>query len=507
MYQISVYLVPAHLDHGDKMMINNKDEYCTGHLLWNVLRYVVLFFLLQPVQLHAADFNSIYEVGPGKSYETPGDVPWENLQASSLILIGYRPQPYACKWVISTTGSAKFPVVVRGVLSETGKRPVISGDNAVTRLELDYWNENRSVLKIGGSSHPGEPPAYITIENLDIRSSRPGYNYTDDSGASGTYQANAAAIHVEAGSNITIRNCILSDSANGFFAGSQAKDLLLEENYIHSNGMENSIYQHNNYTEVNHIIFQFNRFGPLRPGCKGNNLKDRSAGTVIRYNWIEAGSRTIDLVESDHSELVNSPDYRKTYVYGNVLIKHDVEENGQVIHYGGDGGDYSLYRKGMLYFFNNTVISHRRDKTTLFGISSNDEQVSAYNNIIYPTSGGNNLGIMGSKGHVSMHHNWLPEGWKISHEGTVNGICSVTDGIGGTMPGFADFSNDNYHLTKGSSCVDTTSLTGAPDTDIDRVSRPQGSGMDAGAYEYPVNKTSLLLFLNAFLNSGKETTQ
>ncbi|MDY6837249.1 MAG: hypothetical protein SWH78_04660 [Thermodesulfobacteriota bacterium] len=47
----------------------------------------------------------------------------------------------------------------------------------------------------------------------------------------------------------------------------------------------------------------------------------------------------MDLVESDHSALRNDPSYRETVVYGNVLIEHDVVENSQVLHYGGDSGD------------------------------------------------------------------------------------------------------------------------------------------------------------------------
>ena len=60
-----------------------------------------------------------------------------------------------------------------------------------------------------------------------------------------------------------------------------------------------SIYEHNAYTEALGIVYQFNHFGPLCASCLGNNLKDRSAGTVVRYNWIEGGNRQLDLVESD----------------------------------------------------------------------------------------------------------------------------------------------------------------------------------------------------------------
>ena len=70
----------------------------------------------------------------------------------------------------------------------------------------------------------------------------------------------------------------------------------------------------------------------------GNNLKDRSAGLVVRYNWLEGGNRLLDLVESDFPSYYENPSYRNTYVYGNVLVEQD-GGNSQVIHYGGDNGN------------------------------------------------------------------------------------------------------------------------------------------------------------------------
>ena len=73
-------------------------------------------------------------------------------------------------------------------------------------------------------------------------------------------------------------------------SSSATSNITISSNHIHDNGIEGSIYQHNSYTESRGIVFEFNHYGPLRTSCLGNNLKDRSSGTVIRYNWIEAGS-------------------------------------------------------------------------------------------------------------------------------------------------------------------------------------------------------------------------
>ncbi len=51
-------------------------------------------------------------------------------------------------------------------------------------------------------------------------------------------------------------------------------------------------------------------------------------------------------------------------------------------------------------------------------------------------------------------------------------------------PGFVDVSNYDLHLTSGSPCIDTACPDGAPDKDLDGISRPFGEKTDVGAYEY-----------------------
>ncbi|MCC6328553.1 MAG: right-handed parallel beta-helix repeat-containing protein, partial [Acidobacteria bacterium] len=307
---------------------------------------------------------AVYEVKPGTAMDTIGEVPWATLQPGDTVLIYWRAQGYAEKWVIGRSGTPAAPITVRGVPGPNGELPVIDGRNAVTAPGLNFWSESRGVIKIGGSNVPDSTlAANIVIENLDIRSGHPSYTFTDDSGAQQTYSTSASSIFVELGENITVRNCLIHDSANGFFVASSddaaSKNILVEGNYIFDNGVSGSIYQHNNYTAAYGITFQYNRFGPLRSGAPGVNLKDRSAGLVVRYNWIEGGNRNLDLVDGEDSSIIrNAPEYRKTFVYGNILIKQD-GGNNQAVHYGGDSGDEPNYRKGKLYFYNNTLYSIR----------------------------------------------------------------------------------------------------------------------------------------------------
>ena len=437
----------------------------------------------------------VYHIGEGLEYTAIGDVPLESIKAGDSVMIHFRAEPYCEKWVISATGTAAAPIVFSGVPSQNGTLPVIDGSNAVTRKQLDYWNEPRSVVKIGGSSKPSAHPEYIIIENLDIRSGRPSYTFTDDAGSAGTYAENAAAIHLEEGDNITIRNCMLHDCGNGFFCGSGASNVIVECCHIYDNGIEGSIYEHNNYTEAHGIIFQFNYFGYLREGCDGNNLKDRSGDCVIRYNWIEGGNRQLDLVDSDYESIYGEASYNTTYVYGNILIEPDNHGNSQIVHYGGDSGEEERYRKGTLHFYHNTIVSTRDGNTTLLRLSSNDERADVRNNIIFTTAPGNRLAICASDGTVLLRNNWLKTGWRVSHDNSNADVRDSGGNIPGDTPGFAPMDTVNYfYLEASSPCVNKgTELheqCAAFPVQFEYVNqrrfrqRPQDGAPDIGAFEY-----------------------
>jgi len=444
---------------------------------------------------------TVYEVRPNTALDTIAEVPWANLQPGDTVLIYWKPTAYKEKWVICRQGTASAPITVRGVPNASGELPVIDGDGATTPANLNFPGDARSVIKIGSANIPADTtPKYITIENLDIKSAHPNYSFTDEFGASGTYTSAASSIYVEKGENITVKNSILRDSANGFFVASSddlaSRNILVEGNYIYGNGIVGSAFQHNNYTAAIGITFQYNRFGALRTGANGNNLKDRSAGTVVRYNWIESGNRQLDLVEGDDSVLIrNDASYRKTFVYSNILIEPDGAGNSQILHYGGDNGTTSLYRKGTLYFYNNTVVSTRTGNTTLFRLSTNEENCDARNNIFYVTAGGANLAMLDETGILTIKNNWLKPGWRTSH-GTLTGTIN-NDGtsVQGTSPNFIDFNNQDFHLLSNSSAVNAGTTLNAqvlPAHDIARQyvkhsqseTRNQNGAIDIGAFEF-----------------------
>ncbi len=465
----------------------------------SVLSLTLTFALLSFTSTSRAQGN-LFEVGPGKTFASIGQVPWESLQPGDTVLIHWRTTPYKEKFVICRQGTQLAPITVRGVLGPNGELPIIDGNGATTRSALNYWNQERSVIKIGGANNPPDTlPQYITLENLDIKSARPPYTFTAANGTTQTYSTSASSIYIEKGENITIRNCIIRDSGNGFFVASSdalaSRNILVEGNYIYDNGIEGSIFQHNNYTAAIGITFQYNRFGALRANCPGNNLKDRSAGLVVRYNWIEGGNRQLDLVEGEDSSLIrNDPRYRETFVYGNVLIEPDAAGNRQVTHYGGDGATTANYRKGMLYFYNNTLVSTRTDRTTLMRLSTNDEVCDFRNNIVYATAAGNTVSLVDSSGVLNMSHNWFKAGY-VQTFGTLAGVINDNGtSVLGSSPGFVNEAGQDYNLASASNCINAGTTLHSNIATVNFVirqyvkhqssqSRPTSGALDIGAYE------------------------
>jgi len=409
-----------------------------------------------------------YNVGPNQSLTSISQVPWTTLTTGDVVNIHWKAEPYREKWVICRRGSAERPIVVRGIPNRFGQYPVISGENAATPVNLDFWGENRGLLKIGGASVPADTiPSHILIENLEFRGAYHDYNFTNDQGTVETYADNAAAIYVEKAQNLTIRNCTLTDSGNGLFVGAfsgATTNILIQFCHIFGNGNPGRFYEHNSYTEAHGIIFEGNWYGPLRESADGNNLKDRSAGLIVRYNWIEGGNRQLDLVES-HT-LNTLPAYSNTYVYGNILLEPDNDGNSQIVHYGGDSGTSSDYRKGTLRFFNNTVISKRTGNTTLFRLSTNDEYADCRNNLLFVTDSGNYLAWLDGTGILDIRCNWAKTGIVSTHGSLTGTITNHGGEIRGTAPGFvydvqhSSQAYDDYHLITNSTCINAA--TGTP---------------------------------------------
>ena len=437
-----------------------------------------------------------YHIGPGQAFDSPFELPWYELRAGDSVVIHWREEPYKVKFSIGVPATAEQPLVVRGEPGPHGELPKLDGRSAITPPTMSTWSEDRGVITLGEMRVPDQgPPSHILIENLEISGAHPDNHFLGSDGLQ-RYNAAASAIYLESGSHLTIRNCVLHGCANGFFSAHESSEVLVEACYIHSNGVKDSYYQHNAYSASDGMTYQFNRFGPLSEGCPGNNLKDRSAGLVVRYNRIDGGNRQLDLVEAEDSgDLVRSPRYSRTFVYGNLLIERPDSGNNQIVHYGGDSGEEAIYRKGMLYFFNNTVISYRPGRTTLARLSTNRESAQISGNILYTTSEGSMFAILDAMGIATVSRNWIKTGWVDSHEGSdFWGRVIRSGNIEGETPGFTDFAAGNYRPAQTSPCLDSSDV---PTFGGDRTLsvdweyadprgarlRPQDDALDIGAFE------------------------
>ena len=421
-------------------------------------RSLTLLRLITGLAVSTAAFAATYEVGPSKPYTTIGSVPWATLAPGDTVLIYARPTPYREKWVICRQGTAAQPITVRGVADASGNPPVIDGTNAVGAPGVNYWNQERGIIKIGGANIPADlMPKYIIIDGLDVANATNGAAFTGFAGDTRRYSKNSASIFVEKGENITIRNCRIHGSGNGLFVASNdtetSRAILIEGNYIYGNGNVGSYYEHNSYTAAAGITLQFNHYGPLRSGAIGNSLKDRSSGSVIRYNWIDSANRQLDLVDAEDSiQIRNAADYRQTFVYGNVLFESSNSGNSQILHYGGDSGNEAIYRKGTLYFYNNTVISGRSGHTTLARLSSNSERMDARNNIIY-SSLNSGFSILDDTGAADLTRNWMSTSWVKTYSGNPSVVNDLGGNITGSSPGFANEGAQDFRLAPNSAAI------------------------------------------------------
>ncbi len=368
-----------------------------------------------------------------------------------------------------------------------GERPIIDGEDAVVDPDLHYVYSGiptRGLITISpnDSFTWGDKPSYIEISGLEIRNAHSG-NSIIRSGTSVPYLTNAAGIYVERGEHITITNCEIDHNSNGLFVASggdeatQSREILIQGNYIHDNGNAGSDRQHNVYTEAIGITFEDNHFAPLLPGAGGSNLKDRSAGLVVRNNWIEGGAHLLDLVDAEGSyeQAGDDPRYQQTFVYGNIMIDTAGPGNASnLVHYGGDSGDESIYRKGTLYFYHNTVViqgvrsgDSARYFTDVFRFDTNDQIGDIRNNIFYASGDPDNpnaeptgLALFdNSAGTAYFANNWISPDWHIWRNDDIPAGSAIT-GTASFLtneendPGFLNLASFDLHLSDTSPLID-----------------------------------------------------
>lgn len=464
--------------------------------------------LLVPFVAAVSSRATTYNVGPAAGQLAQlADVPWSALQPGDIVNINAKPGGYHEIIQISASGTAANPILIRGLPDAAGNLPVIDGDGAVMDPHVDFRNtvfEKLGVVLITpraqGYVYGKTFPSYITIESLAIRNAlydaTGTLHFTDQHGATRIYDPFACGIYVEFAQHLIVRGCEISFNGNGFFANSKfgsaaaSADLLIEKNYFHDNGqpaipnLANGYAEHHIYVEAVGVVYQYNRFGSLRANCFGCMIKDRSSGTVIRYNEVTAAylSDVFAILDPQGGAgyIDQKPDYRDAFVYGNVITllasPTGASGNNLVWFAALNGvGSYPTQHRGTLHFYGNTVVNHRGGVGAFFltdpvysGSPSVLETVDARNNIFYTdTAIQNNVwkafhfAVSNSITTINLGLNWVSPGTQPNWYGhgaatVVNGFPSLTVGdyAGKNDPGFVNLANLDYHLGNGSDAID-----------------------------------------------------
>lgn len=439
-------------------------------------------------------YSADYHVGPGQPLTQIGQVPWYTLRAGDTVYIHYRPEPYREKVLISSRGTETKWIRVLGVHGPKGERPIISGDGALTSKNSHYrWRhatgdsaiQGSGIVQIAYRAGEGAPkPGYIEIANLQIQDGHAAYRFTAEDGTPARYGDFCACIYSRSADHLLIRDNALTNCGLGFYnwTGNDSRDLqtntVLRGNYFHDNGIPGQYYEHASYTESDRVTIEFNHFGRMKSGALGSQIKDRSAGTIVRYNYIEQPEGwSLDLVEPENGDptLSSRPYFKQTWVYGNALLNIGTS-NGPLLHWNEDhgAGKGRADTGGTLFFYNNTVAVVRDEpeiwKFALFSVNSGGGSctpstrgvIDARNNIwanLSRTPGANPplmfFAACGIENFV-FGKNWVSPGWKHSFYREYSGRATGTElfvSPKNNNPGFLDLFGKNLRLVPGSSAV------------------------------------------------------
>jgi hypothetical protein len=462
-----------------------------------------------------------YDIGPGRPLARLADLDWSRLGPGDTVNIHAKPGGYRELIQISSRGTAGSWITINGVPDPvTGELPVIDGRDAVLAGQFrNHWEGLHGYGAVVVGARPGfaqgYKPGYVTIRGLDIRGCAVGNSFIDVDGTRRPYGNVGAGIYLERCDHVTISGCTIHDNGEGIFGAGQSTfdrlmtDIVVDSNRIFGNGNVGSEREHNTYIEAVGTLYQFNRYGPLRPGALGAGLKDRSVGTVIRGNWIEGGLHQLQIPEAQNQAdlAVALRLYRTTIVQGNTLVAPP-GNGASLIWFGGDQGVTPWYRKGVLYVDHNTLVARSNQsqnyKTAAIVAASGGEAIDARNNIIaaIPDTTGSvpsDLGLVGADNHAFFGRTWVTPGWRPTTVGdySFRGLIGGTAGllVGPTFdPGFVDTAAGDYRLATASACVDQSErpsaavaalgLTSQFRFPVGRMDRSvSGAASDLGSFE------------------------
>lgn len=431
----------------------------------------------QPVDCTAIGSGTTYEINSEADMDA---VPWSMLGPGDTVRI-HAGTVYHKQILVSTSGTDSQPIRVCGVPDVNGNLPEINGANATAKVGTNFGTYPWSLQRYGGiiiynygASYWGGAnyPKNIIIEGLKLTGFHPSNTFSDLSNGNVTtaYSNGAACIRVQKGGNITLRGNDISSCGNGYFTMANngiesniTRNLLIEGNYFHDNGVSSSFLQHQNYLQSFGLVVQGNYYDYPVVGGQGGQLKTRSVQQFIRYNYFEPAARMLDLVEVqddgplvypwiglDPNELVNtSPNdvvanyeaYQDKFVYGNILHNMGTSITGWMVH-GAADNDQSGNSGGVLYFYNNSIFQASTWKGGIidfgpyYGANNVWPTARLTNNVIYISGWKSGYLFFWNRygpDRVILDKNWISDTWGSGNlaGGNGTGIAAPGPGQGG----------------------------------------------------------------------------
>jgi len=402
--------------------------------------------------------GAVYEVGDGKTYAGLTDVPWETLAPQDEVRVHARAAPYAAKWLMARPG-----VIVRGVPDGSGALPVVTGLDAATRSGQTIVNPDRTLVMVDADD--------VVLENLHFRRAHQGDPFTLGNGAAGVFAGGVTAVDAVGGARVTVRGCIIEDFEKGLYVATD--DAVIEGNVFRSNRAGGNLE-----LEGARPVVRFNALlVPVDPDAE--NVRDNSSGAVIAYNFISGGNRVIDI---EGIGAPPAPEFTRTRVFGNVLIKSEPAGNFAVIHFDTQAGGRTLE------LHSNTIVARRTvTRVVNFGLKAG-LRMKLVNNVVRGPSNGT-LVLADGNSPVEYGGNWLQTGRILTQ--TSVGFTDLGGNIDGDSPGFRDESADDFRLAKGAAVIDKAiALPVGLDVPVFEFRTPAGSAPrgddlkpDIGAFE------------------------
>jgi hypothetical protein len=297
-------------------------------------------------------------VGPGQRFAEVHQTP--KLQKGDRLFIHWRSQPYPAKIAVNVSD-----VRIVGVSGPNGQLPTLDGVNAIEVPWASYWSNQIARQGIITVTPPANGPKVrnVVIEGLRLTRARADSPLKQANGKASHWNVAAAGVALYKCEDVTITACTIGDNDNGVFgksygnAAGDLRNITIQWCQLNGNGVSGVDRFHNSYIEGIRTLYQFNHYNPPAAGSAGCNLKDRGAGTVIRYCRIEGGARTVDLVDPEDGAptFTADPAWGRTFVYGNVLVNPLAGGSASMIHFGFDGLAKNAQKR--LYYFHNTLVS------------------------------------------------------------------------------------------------------------------------------------------------------